>query len=449
MKRSYESHNNNLSHNYKKTKSSSIDYHRMNSIYLCQHLKTVSNSDHNSLAAIAERAIDIMRGEPRYNFDARGLATIINMFSKKNYILSNSFYNNWEDIALKLINKFNSQELAMSIHAFGKLGIAPSDEFIKTWEKQAINFIDQFNSQDLANSISAFSILGIAPSAEFIKAWEYKAISEIFHFNPQELANSIYAFGKLGTTPSELFKKIWQGTVIDKIDKFDSQALVNTIHALNIMQIKISIPLKEALNKLALNNLCKEEVHQIWIAEQIERYFFRDRLLNEENYRIIEEKVELYKYDKPTISVLQKDIFNHISANKNIIYQTIEEESWIKEIAAPVDILITTMTGKKIIVQVDGPSHFIGNDHQYNSSTKFNTKILEKLGYMVIRIAYFEIHNGDFMSLEPLEHIEKLQHFEQLEGKLDKTGFDENFEHKDSLNLHLSGVTDFETAPLT
>lgn len=150
------------------------------------------------------------------------------------------------------------------------------------------------------------------------------------------------------------------------------------------------------------------------------------------NSGAIEEMIKRHKGDKPSGSILQKDIFNQINDNKNIICKIIEEEKWIKEIAAPVDILITTGAGKKIIIQVDGPSHFLSDSYEYNGSTKFNTNILEKLGYMVIRIAYFEIDKGDFSSLGQLEHLDQL-------GDNEKMSEPNNFEHKEGLEMYLSG----------
>lgn len=61
-----------------------VDYDSMGSIELCKTLGHNLSKDIKALKAIETRACNLMQsGDNPYNFDARGLATIITVFSKK------------------------------------------------------------------------------------------------------------------------------------------------------------------------------------------------------------------------------------------------------------------------------------------------------------------------------------------------------------------------------
>ena len=44
---------------------------------------------------------------------------------------------------------------------------------------------------------------------------------------------------------------------------------------------------------------------------------------------------------------------------------------------------------RMIAIEFDGPSHFL-SDHQHNGPTKFKTRLLEALGWQVLRIDYLK-----------------------------------------------------------
>ena len=59
---------------------------------------------------------------------------------------------------------------------------------------------------------------------------------------------------------------------------------------------------------------------------------------------------------------------------------------WIEALEVPVDIFIPT---QNLIIQVDGPSHFF-RDRQLHASDILNSQLLERMGYRVKRIPYFD-----------------------------------------------------------
>ncbi len=341
-------------------------------------------------------------------FSGQGLANIIYAFGQLNVRPSDELLNAWEKVTIDRINevtkdkidKFSGQGLANIIYAFGKLEIQPLKKFLEAWLSEGVKQIQTFSSQNLANIIYAFGRLEVQPSEEFLNAWQVEAVKQTF--NSQNLANIIYAFSKLEIQPSKEFLEVWQAATISKINEFNTQELTNSIYALMVLSmlthnnyLSTEKALREAINKLDFSKVSIEGVMQIWVGANMLQRLFEDRLLEEKNYESIGKIIDSNKLE-PRTSTLQKTIFNAITNKYKNTAIKIYSEYWIPELATSVDICIMlNKDDEKIIVQVDGPPHFIVNSQELNAATKLNTLLLNHLlGYeAVFRIPYYETDN--------------------------------------------------------
>ena len=95
------------------------------------------------------------------------------------------------------------------------------------------------------------------------------------------------------------------------------------------------------------------------------------------------------KLQKTTLSDLQRSVCNQL---RNL-YPTIEikEEVWFDSIASSVDIYIPA---KNLIVEVDGPSHFVMNTKEYKPNKFLRDAILSTPSAQntntILHIPYFE-----------------------------------------------------------
>ncbi|WP_341748817.1 RAP domain-containing protein [Candidatus Tisiphia endosymbiont of Sialis lutaria] len=208
----------------------------------------------------------------------------------------------------------------------------------------------------------------------------------------------MYALSQLKIQPSTELWEVWQVATIGKINEFTTQELTNSIYSLTILSaltqnnylstVKV---LRDAINKLDFNQLSIEGVIQIWTGTNLLQALFNDQLLEEEKYKSISEIINSNPLN-PMTSNLQESMFKVIANKYKGTPTKICSEYWIPELATRVDICVVFENNEKLVIQIDGPSHFIGNGKQHNAATEINTLFLNILGYTTVRIPYYEVN---------------------------------------------------------
>jgi hypothetical protein len=56
----------------------------------------------------------------------------------------------------------------------------------------------------------------------------------------------------------------------------------------------------------------------------------------------------------------------------------------------PSEVTALAKDKRAVAVEVDGPSHFYVNSHEYTAYSKMKKRILEKMGLVVVNVPYFE-----------------------------------------------------------
>jgi very-short-patch-repair endonuclease len=67
--------------------------------------------------------------------------------------------------------------------------------------------------------------------------------------------------------------------------------------------------------------------------------------------------------------------------------QEVYHTHWIPGAATTIDFFVPK---HNLIIQVDGPTHYLSDGSQ-NGNTRFQTRLLEKLDYQVLRLGYREL----------------------------------------------------------
>ena len=68
----------------------------------------------------------------------------------------------------------------------------------------------------------------------------------------------------------------------------------------------------------------------------------------------------------------------------------VEEEYRCKVSGYSIDALVTLNDGKRVAVEVDGPSHFIGRSHQPTGATLLKHRQLRDFGWRLESVPYWE-----------------------------------------------------------
>jgi len=87
-------------------------------------------------------------------------------------------------------------------------------------------------------------------------------------------------------------------------------------------------------------------------------------------------------------SQLQSDVVREIRSTCDIA--NVEEEHRCKASGYSIDALVTLNNGKRIAVEVDGPSHFIGRSQQPTGATLLKHRQLRHLGWRLESVPYWE-----------------------------------------------------------
>jgi RAP domain-containing protein/uncharacterized protein DUF1601 len=302
--------------------------------------------------------------------------------------------------ARRKIRDFNSQNIANTLWAMANLDYRNEKVLIELYYEAQFKICD-FNGQDITNTLWAMAKLDYRHEKLLFELC-HQAQRKIRDFNSQEIANTLWAMATLDYRDQKLLLELCH-KVGRKICDFNSQNISNTLWAMATLDYR---------NEKLLLELCHEVQYKIrkfnsqnisntlWAIAVLDHY---DADLNHHllstsySFSIIQlsqiQQYNLYfdesiKVDFTPISV------DGISSSKlhidisNVLHDIgIKHENEIEVLkSVVVDIYIPK---SKNIIEVNGPSHYL-SDGTLNGESKFKVRLLEKYGYNVIIIPYWE-----------------------------------------------------------
>lgn len=147
---------------------------------------------------------------------------------------------------------------------------------------------------------------------------------------------------------------------------------------------RISSPLDEKIIRFLISKHEKKIINSLdtLIARQIYQvYLFKNELIS--SVKLIESaKLQLSSNDqKPISSKLQSEVTTYL---RYLFPEIVWEEEYFMKFTS----LDIAYPEKKLVLQVNGPSHYEGRE--LNPSTQFNNYLLEKEEWKLVTIPYFE-----------------------------------------------------------
>ncbi|MBL8676985.1 MAG: RAP domain-containing protein, partial [Alphaproteobacteria bacterium] len=266
---------------------------------------------------------------------------------------------------------------------------------------------EQFNQQELTNIFYGHAQLGIKPEGELYEAWRNAALCRLKSKNPKEqfnqqaLANIFYGHAQLGIKPDEALYEAWNKPALARLrskdpeEKFNQQHLSNIFYGHALLGIKPERELSGAWKEAALSFLNStssngkfslKELHSIYLTM---KRFSLEYLLENDFPRT--SLLTTYKAKAPKGSKLQSEVYRALQEHLKSTYVSDmpQEEYWVEEIASHVDIYLAS---KKIVIEVDGPSHFFPETKEYKPKNKLKEEILKQTHKLtqLVRIPYYE-----------------------------------------------------------
>ena len=294
---------------------------------------------------------------------------------------------------------FNEQDLSITAWAFAKAGHA-SPELFQAISAQAVRRLGRFNAQDLSNTAWAFANAGHASMAIFDAISAEAVRRGLGEFNPQELSNTAWAFAKAGHASSELFHAISAEAVRRRLVGFNAQHLSNIAWACAFADPPSA---DELFGTLAFTSRCAHfeaafsiedlrQLHQwsLWREERGERW---PALPESLRHACLDAFIE----EEGRPSQLQSDVVRYIRSRvggmgggRGVGGAQVREEYRCRASGYSIDALVTLSDGKKIAVEVDGPTHFLCHSQRPTGATLLKHRQLRYYGWRLESVPYWE-----------------------------------------------------------
>ena len=288
---------------------------------------------------------------------------------------------------------FNAQDLSNTAWAFAKVGREAPDLFDIISAEVVRRGLDDFNEQDLSNTAWAFAKVGREAPALFDIISGEVVRRGLGDSNARDLSNTAWAFAKVGREAPALFDVISAEVVRRGLGDFNAQDLSNTAWAFAVLNppsadklfgmasfttrcahLETSFSL-EHLSQLHQWSLWREERGALWSGlPQPLRQACRNAFVDKEV--------------QP--SQLQSYVVHEIRSRG----VTVEEEHRCEASGYSIDGLATLKDGRRVAVEVDGPSHFLGSSHQPTGATLLKRRQLRYFEWHLESVLYWEWESG-------------------------------------------------------
>ena len=258
--------------------------------------------------------------------------------------------------------------------------------------EQTVRMLPELNARAGANVAHAFTKAGLVGSGPWQGVWA--ALPEAVRrglggFNAQCLSNTGWAFATAGHEAPALFEAISAELANRQLGGFHEQNVCAMAWAFAVLDPRSADALFSTSffttrcthleTSFALTDL--RQLHQ-WSLWREERGALWPGLPTSLRHACLEAFVA--EEGKP--SRLQSDVVREIRSRGF----DVEEEHRCKVSGYSIDALVTLSDGKKIAVEVDGPSHFLGHSQQPVGATLLKHRQLRYFGWRLESVPYWE-----------------------------------------------------------
>jgi RAP domain len=251
--------------------------------------------------------------------------------------------------------------------------------------------IADFKPQEFSNTAWSLAKLNVqAPLLLNIIA--KAALVRLDDFNPQNLSNMAWAFAALNHPAPSLLDAIAR-TVQARVQEFDHQGLCNSAWAFAVFNMDSSnsltdpdSPFAQTLrsidpHSLPLQRLCQLHQFHLWCKERnVSSNWFPEELSQCCKHAFVSAEA--------TSSIFQNDVVASLRELQQV--SRVEEEA-LTDIGYSLDVVVNYHGNAMIGVEVDGPSHFVGQSQSLNGRTVLKQRQLRSLeGWKLVSIPYWE-----------------------------------------------------------
>ena len=295
---------------------------------------------------------EVILGTSLGDFTGQALANVLWSFAKSGETNPELFEAFGNHIVGRSLDGFWPQHLSNIVWSYATAGVSHPELFKKFGDHvTGLNSLDSFKPQELSNIAWAYATAGVSHPELFNKIGDHVAgLKSLESFNSQDFSNTAWAFATAGESHPELFKSIGdhiQGFVGACASRPFSQDELAQLHQWQLWQheLKSGIEMPQSL---------QEKCRDAFISASYSE------------------------------SKLQDDVVGELTAAG----LDLEEEVLLGS-GYRADALVKVGEGRRVAVEVDGPTHFV--QRRPTGSTTLKHRQVERLDCIdVVSVPYWE-----------------------------------------------------------
>ena len=286
-------------------------------------------------------------------------------------------------------NLCDARGFASLLYGCMNIGITPDKAWMETFWQHSRYQLERFAPQGFSNTLYAAARLSLTPPEDWQQAFWTQSQQRLKHFTTQGFSNMLYAAAQLSLTLPEDWQQAFWTQSQHQLSRFKPQERINTLYAACMLNLKIPETVKPLVQSIVTSDT-EEDIRYLRTMYNASDYLEAQGI----NLVLKEETREkLWQSEHTGVSRLEKK--TGIALTK--VWQDqcpqipLKEQHFIRATSSSVDFFIESCGDQGLVIQVDGPSHFLnkGTERQcVDGFTAFQTRQLQKQGYQVLRLPY-------------------------------------------------------------
>jgi len=301
----------------------------------------------------------------------------------------------WAAIASELqtqASRIEAQHLANALWALAVHERRDCLDTLVILSDRARDLAPSLKPQDVANIVWAFATLEFDPGEHVIAELHHRAMHQICIFSVQELANLLWATASLGHALPGSHCIEYLHAIESRIQECNGQVVLNVLWAFAIMDplvLQSAAHLWDSCVSL-LESFTPEGLVQLTQASAVCTYMGESCSEDRQLDMYIPESIRAdawacVRAKKRNVSAMQKSVFSAIedlgvscTCEHPVLWGLLHAD------------IVTEWSGKWVVVEVDGPSHYAWNSGRPLGATLLRNWLLTASGWTLATLPYWD-----------------------------------------------------------
>lgn len=299
---------------------------------------------------------------------------------------------------------FKAQEFSNMLYAIAKLGWQPPVDWIEDFWQESRKKLFCFKAQEFSNILYGASTLGLQPPTGWMEDFWQESRKKLHYFEAKHCSSTLHSAAILIMPPP----KDWLGQLWTEIQRtmhhFKAQELSNALYAACVLEIPVPGDLANCFAS-TLQSIMDQQMMQIMHFNAL--YNASDYLETQGIHLTFlpDLLTPLQQGNSHTASRFQQKTGVALSKVLQEMrpHTLLKEEQFVASTASSADFFINACGKKGLVIQVDGPSHFLnkGTRRQcVDGFTAFQTRRLQDKDYQVLRLPYDLLNRHGLADIE-------------------------------------------------